>query len=447
MRKNEILLLTITGVVWLVTLGGRSFVGLVYYQFYTALQLMHVFAQYRPFRIPFTTSLLVLISLLMSKKFFFSRQIKLMTAFFGVMCLSRLVNGLDVMGHPYMTLYYKIIFAHLIITGAIDNKEKLKFFIWVLIISNTALAFLTHYLQTFQAYYWMDKNDFGAGLVAAIAFPLIYVFDEPKIINKAELLFYMMILLYGVLVSQSRGAFLALMVVTSLVFFNNFTPKKMLLFFLVGAVLFAKFYPTAIKRYESIMHEAEERTGTGGQRIGAWLTAINMMKDKPIFGIGPGEFPDNFMNYAHQKAREKIGFGHEKINTHSTYFQVGAETGFIGLSIFFFIILTCYKDIIRAIKLCRNDPALSDLQPISIGIGISLTGYLAAGVFLNYGYNVLLYTLIALTVTVNKLTNVATSSEEETYKQDQSFLARLSIGRHVFLRSILLFFSIYYCLQ
>ena len=208
MRKLEIFILMVTGITWLLVLGGRPFLGLLYYQVYSGIYLTHVFLQFGWLRIPFITALLALLSVVLKsgKRFInFSTQGWLMVALFGVMSLSRFVNGLEVMDHKYMDLFLKLIMAHIVIINVIDSKERFKAFMWVITLCAGVLAFAASYNDTFAAYPWMDKNDFAAILVVAVAFPIMMSLHEKSVLLRAEAMAYCLIIFYGMAGANSRG--------------------------------------------------------------------------------------------------------------------------------------------------------------------------------------------------------------------------------------------------
>lgn len=422
MSKQEIFILAITGIVFIITLGGRPFIGLLHYQLYAGLYLSNIFINFHWLRLPFTTSIVVLISLLIhhSKNIFISSQAKLMGAMFGVMCLSRYFNGLDVFGNVYMVFFYKIIFAHIIITSIIDNEEKHKIFLWLLVISGTILAFVARYNDSEVAYDWMNKNDFARNLVCLISLPVLFSLLERKLILKVEALCYFIILIYGIIGSNSRGGYVALTVVLSLLLVTNFTIKRMLLLILLTGIVFMRASHVHLEKFISIHKEAQTQTGTGGQRLAAWRTAMKMIKANPVLGVGTGEFPNKFVEYSDYEDKISVGgiIGQDSLNTHNMILQVGAENGISGLAIFLLIIIFSFRDIIKVLRLCRGDPELSKLGLVAKAVFISLIGFIIAGLFGNAGYDLMFFTLVSLAVISRRVTaKVRERDKKVTEKQ------------------------------
>ncbi len=416
-----------TGIIWLVTMRGRPFVGLMYYQLYVGLHLMHVFAQYQWLRIPFITALLTFFSLLStkdSKKIYFAPQTKLMVALFITMCLSRLVNGVEVMGHKYMDSFYKIIFAHILVINLVNSKDRLRNFIWVLIISGAALAYVAHYYDSETAYYWQAKNGFARELLFMATFPVFIAISQKKLILKIESMGYFVLILYAIIGTNSRGAYLGLAVILFLIILSDFNVKRLLVTLIIIMIVLSRISDIYWESFSTINSDIEQG-GTGGQRLAAWATAKRMVEANPFLGVGTGEYANNFVIYSNYEDQLRVGgrTGEETTNVHNAPLQVLSENGFIGFCIFLLIMILSYKDLINALKMCRGDPALADLKQITKALGIALTGYLVAAQFSNDGYTLQLYILISLIVASRKIAEKTINTNmNEMDKQDSQYI-------------------------
>ena len=384
---------------WFMTIKGRPFFGLIFYQLYIGLTLMRVFAHFAWMRIPLLTAILVFLSIYFNKtkKIVFLPQTWLMIALYGVMCLSRFINGLEVFGGQYMVFFYKIIFAHVLIINLVDSKERLKMFLWILVISAGVLAYVARYHDSQTAFFWTSKNGFGRNMVGMIAFAFVFAMSEKKWILKGEGMCYGMLILIAVIGTNSRGAFLGAVVVLCLLLITNFSIKKLVIIAIMVLLVVGKVSDVHWKRYESIDADTEQG-GTGGQRIAAWNTAVRMMLANPILGVGADEFGHNFVRYATYDDMVKVGgeIGVTALNTHNMVLQLGSENGFLGFGLFALIIVFCCRDVIRSLKLCRGDPELKDVSQMVKACGIAITGFFVAGLFGNAAYDITFYTFVSL---------------------------------------------------
>lgn len=447
MRKQELFLLAVTGVIWLRALKGRPFIALLYYQLYAGLYLSRIFVDFQWLRLPFTTSIVAFVSLLLhkAKSLYLSKQAVLMAALFGVMCFSRFINNLPILGHEYMQFYYKLIFAHILITSLIDTREKLKSFTWVLIISSVTLSIVARYYDAFTAYFWMDKNAFAVDLLISVGFLMYLSISQRTVISQVEAITYLLFVLYALAGTNSRGAYIAVFIMVMLVVVDNFKSKRLLILLFPIFILGIRVSDVHLHRFHSIKTDITDFSGTAGQRISIWKTAVRMINSNPFFGVGTGEFPNNFERYSTPETIAKTGGG--KTNTHNTILQMAAENGLAGIFLLLYVFAITFKDLLKCLRLCRGDPALQPLLPITKAILVSLLGFLIAGQFLNYAYHLHLYTLISLSVAVsrvvlNRATVTATTSESR-----EAIFRVAPYPYQVALRCLVLVLCTYICLQ
>lgn len=71
-------------------------------------------------------------------------------------------------------------------------------------------------------------------------------------------------------------------------------------------------------------------------RINVWMAVIEMIKDRPILGIGPGNDAFNRVYPQYQAT------GFTALSAYSIFLEVAVETGIIGLSCFIWILLTVF---------------------------------------------------------------------------------------------------------
>ena len=72
------------------------------------------------------------------------------------------------------------------------------------------------------------------------------------------------------------------------------------------------------------------------QRINYWRTAISIIKDHPILGVGPGNFQEVFLKY-------KVGLSTNTRYAHNIFLQMWAEAGILGFAGIVFLITSIFK--------------------------------------------------------------------------------------------------------
>ncbi len=70
------------------------------------------------------------------------------------------------------------------------------------------------------------------------------------------------------------------------------------------------------------------------ERVYRWVAAFRMIDEKPLMGIGPGNFYSFYKNYTVHKFQTYVSDNPEQSGVHSYYLMVTVEQGIIGLLIF-----------------------------------------------------------------------------------------------------------------
>ena len=294
----------------------------------------------------------------------------------------------------------KIFFFILVSASLIHTRKQIELLIWVIVLSVgfygvkggifTILTGGAHRIYGPPGSGFMsDNNAISAALVMVI--PLMYFLRtvvEPKWM-KLGLWAAMGLSAMAVLGSQSRGAFLAVVVMLGFLWLKS--RKKMVL-----GTLLALSVPVAIgfmpetwtARMESIQNYKQDGSAMG--RINAWTMAFNVANDRPLVGGG-------FELY---NARTFAKYAPDPLavhSAHSIYFQILGEHGYVGLALFLAIGLNAWLRARRLIKLSKTNPEDAWAGHLASAIQVSLLGYAVGGAFINIGYwEIQYYEIIAL---------------------------------------------------
>jgi O-antigen ligase len=199
----------------------------------------------------------------------------------------------------------------------------------------------------------------------------------------------------GVFFSSSRAGLLALaLVLVASVFVAGRWRGRAALVTLIaalGAVVYFSAFASPLAR------EHVTRVGGGTGRADLWTIAWRMTEDKPVTGVGAGNFQLVSPQYLLQPgaiARDDFVLDQPK-QTHNIYLQVLAELGFPGLLLFGSIIgfsLSCTAAAARRFR------ALGDthLETLSWAFLLAALGVLAADFFQSEQFSKQLWLLLAL---------------------------------------------------
>ena len=229
-----------------------------------------------------------------------------------------------------------------------------------------------------------DPNDFGQLLVCLI--PLLFIFWRTKKIlwNFGFVLLPVCVLLYGMFLTHSRGALLALSAVAVMAARRRIGTLPALL--IAGGV----FAAAMALNYTG---GRDISVNAGSDRTALWSSGLQMLKANPFFGVGIGSFADNC-----------DGCGH---TAHNSLVVCAAELGIVGLFFWaMFLFSTAWDALMTASPARVQDvdpnitveelPSRGKAKTIAIDkaeinrfgrlLVLSFTGFLVAGWFLSRAY-------------------------------------------------------------
>lgn len=82
-------------------------------------------------------------------------------------------------------------------------------------------------------------------------------------------------------------------------------------------------------------------------RINVWAAVIDMIRDRPILGIGPGNTAFNKIYPLYQRPRFNA------LSAYSIWLEIAVETGFIGLACFAWLLLVTFNQALLQLKRLR----------------------------------------------------------------------------------------------
>lgn len=202
----------------------------------------------------------------------------------------------------------------------------------------------------------------------------------------------------------SRGGWIALMALlfTFLLllfvwFKHQFSPfwRKWLLplvFGSLGVLLVVAIASVEPLRMRVMTIFAGREDSSNNFRLNVWLAVIDMIRDRPLIGIGPGNSAFNKIYPLYMSPK------YSALSSYSIFLETAVETGLIGLTIFLWLITVTVNQGVKQIRRLRDN---HNTQGIWIIAAIAaIAGLLAQGVFDTVWYrpqvNTLWWFLVAL---------------------------------------------------
>jgi len=222
-----------------------------------------------------------------------------------------------------------------------------------------------------------DPNDLGMLFVSV--FPMAcLLLKRGSPFGKALWLGCILVLLYGVRLTNSRGAMLGVLVVIGGYIWYR---RGAIVAGVLGAAGLA-----VMKMLSSRMQELDAGEESASGRVDAWYEGLQMFKSHPLLGVGPGNFTD-----------------YNPLTAHNSFVLVLAETGFVGYVLWLMLIGYTFWMVATVLRL-KPDPitdperhaAWSVERPMALTLLLSLCGMFTCAFFLSRSYMIVLYVVLAI---------------------------------------------------
>ena len=241
--------------------------------------------------------------------------------------------------------YRHILLGGLVFIAPLTQKNRKK--IIIVFFASAALDAFAGVLQYFDILYKAYDRPhgysthpilFAADLAFACGPALVMLFIRNNIFVSTREKYFLLVIaaltFVGIILSQSRGVWIALFVAgTATVFLYSW--RKALIFALALIIFFIMLVSasgTLRERAVSIVTSAHTETimGSTGNRLELWKGAIIMFKEHPLLGTGYGDFESAIDKLV---AEQKVNSMPDRIYAHNIFLQVLATRGMIGFII------------------------------------------------------------------------------------------------------------------
>jgi len=312
--------------------------------------------------------------------------------------------GFDVSGdHAQWDKVMKIYLMTFVALVLLTDKYKIIVFAWVTLLSMALLSLkggLFTILTGGNYLVWgppgsfiADNNHFALAVIMTI--PLLYFLQlqlEKKWMRHG-MTGIIVLSVAAALGSHSRGALLALLAMTTVMWWRSEKKGLIGLAILLLVMVLLPFMPEHWwERMQTIKTYEEDASAMG--RINAWIVAWEVAKDY-FFGGG--------MSYQHQWVFNIYGV-HETVvrAAHSIYFQILGNHGFVGLLLYLSIWITTYFHAGWLRKHGRKVAETKWTSELGAMVQVSLVGFAAGGAFLSMPYFDLPYNMMVMVVLAKK---------------------------------------------
>jgi O-antigen ligase len=292
----------------------------------------------------------------------------------------------------------------------LNTKNIIRFF-WLfsigmlVVISYTLIHHATYGFGEKEGHWVMwpffkDHTSYGA--LTALILPLLvglYLQKQNSLIVQMVLILCIVIDLLGIYFSYTRAAWLSIAAAVIVGLLIHFKIKfKIIAASVLIALSIVTLYWTEIQflleknKYEHTTEDFGERLQSATnvtsdasnlERINRWSCAIEMFKERPLFGFGPGTYAFEYARFQEPENLTIIStnFG-DMGNAHSEYLGPLSETGAIGLLTFLGVVaMLFYKGITLYNNYSIGHHSMSLLILMMV---LSLVTYFVHGILNNY---------------------------------------------------------------
>jgi len=299
----------------------------------------------------------------------------------------------------YLNQFWKILLMVYVTMILMQSRERIDQLVWVITLSigfygvKGGIFTITHggvfHVRGPEGSFIGGDNEIGLALIMTIPLLRYLQLVTRSVAVRVGLIVAMLLCAVAVVGSQSRGALLGLVAMGTFLWLKSRNKFFTALLAAVAIAIIAAVMPQQwYDRMNTIRNYESDASAMG--RINAWHMAFNMAKDRPL----GGGF-DSFQEYSFELYAPVPSDAH---SSHSIYFEVLGEHGFVGFAIFLALGLSTWFSASWVIRRARRDRDKRWAADLAAMIQVSLVGYASAGAFLGLAYFDYYYVLIALVV-------------------------------------------------
>lgn len=381
---------------------------------------------------------MMLITALTIAAFFMSRPVvefwevrpaKLLIAFLTMICISVLFSYWQSQSFSIATDYMKQIALFVLIVNLIKSFDRLKIFIGVFVATCAyhGIAAVIDFsagsgerLTGISEPYFGDPNDLALSLVMVL--PLAWWLSTIVQSMWSRMVLYgaMLAMIAGIVATQSRGGLLALIAsVSVLIALQGRQMLGTLAIIVVAAIAFSMVVLPAdvFDRYRTITEYQKDESAM--TRLAVWTAGFAMCADHPLTGVGAGAFESVYgQHYIDRK-----GAGNIWRAAHSSYVEVAAELGIIGIILFLAILTWAVMSLMRSRRILdqvqlylSNSTRIvaEQLKMLDGALLSSMAGFIVGAAFLSRGYDMIFMIILSLIAVIERSAVVLSDSAIDT---------------------------------
>ncbi len=311
----------------------------------------------------------------------------------------------------------------------VDTRERLKIFVFVFVSCQIFRVFEPLFLHVTTGYWGsatyigdgefagrlggapsdiINPNELGFVIVTIVPYIHYLMFSRGKLLS---IIYFMILaaLLYALILTMSRGAMIALLVVGFMVFRKS-DQKILLVLAMIGIMIAAWASMTDLQkdRYMSLVSSDTVGAATLQGRMRGAMNELKLALERPIVGHGLGTTKEAKYN--------SYGGTHA---SHNMYAELVIEIGLIGAILFFRYMIRIWKNIVAVGDRLRKTETPEDDYFYRLNLALQAVFWMFVVYSINYyGLSVYYWYLLGgLLLTYSRLMGVSLAEQEPTRKR------------------------------
>jgi O-antigen ligase len=321
----------------------------------------------------------------------------------------------------HLVSWGKVWLVALVAANALRSRSQIRFFIIVFLgcfalypLRGALVNYYVYHEAVFGRAYWnfiySNPNDLAALALLQLSMIAGLLMTEPKGWVRCAVLAGTGFLPLLILMTQSRGVFIALCVFTVCALFGprlqpptpfaGRRPRRRLVALALVGVIVSLLAPTGVwQRVRGLKEvsdtqrlERVDPEGSARGRFEVWKLSARIIADHPVRGVGLGAYRPSHESYTQRGGFDPAARGRK--DAHSTLLTVTGETGFPGLLLFLALVISPVLRAERIRRKCRVALPRASGQLFYLEVGLAT--FFVAGIFASYAHLSFLYVHLAL---------------------------------------------------
>ena len=294
--------------------------------------------------------------------------------------------------YDYLLTFLQYVF----ICAFIRDLEDLRKLYWAIGLSIATISARYCYGKFALAEYgWEgptgDRNELAMMIVMALPFLLVLSLTAKR--KSARLLAMAAIAPCALVIvfSLSRGGFLGLSAVGLFILYRLHHKRWLVALTVVGVLAGLSLVPPEFYERIGTVKTAANTDASSMGRINAWHASVAMVQDRPLTGVGVGNFLVHFDRYAPDPRDVHVA--------HSSFFQILGDTGLPGVLAWLYLVITLWRTTTRVEERMKrlDRGAWTDARYFIVAVKAAWFGYVICGAFLSQEDFDFFYQLLAIT--------------------------------------------------